>query len=113
VKKIVAFIKPHKLDEVVLALAGLEGLSGVSLSDVRGFGWGRGQKETVPFGDGSFRLLPGVRLEAVCLNQTVDTVVEAIETSAHTGLRGDGKIYISEVLEAVRISTGERGEKAV
>ncbi|WP_457654516.1 P-II family nitrogen regulator [Rhodocaloribacter sp.] len=112
-KAIIAYIKPHKLESVTLALHHVEGLSGVSVSDVRGFGRGRGGgvKHTVKEGPVDF--IPHVRLEIVCRDAFVEPIVETIRREAHTGLRGDGKIFVWPVEEAVRISTGERGTEAV
>lgn len=106
-KKIEAFIKSHRLDEVSLALHNVEALGGMTLTDARGFGRARG-----PANDpGDFHKI--VRIEVFCSDELAPTVVETIEKSAHTGLRGDGKVYVIPVEEAVRISTGERGHAAL
>ena len=112
-KRIVAFFKPRKLPQVTLALREIEGLSGVSVSEVRGFGRGRAMNQPDSIIQDSVYYIPGARLEVICSDELVDLVVSAVETTAHTGLRGDGKIYISPVDEAIRISTGERGEEAI
>lgn len=112
-KLIVAFIKPHMLPKVILALHDLDFLSGLSIWDVRGFGRGRAKGAPDRVAEGSMDLLPRVRLETVCPDESVERTVGAIERSAHTGLRGDGKIYVIDVEQAVRISTGERGDAAV
>jgi len=109
---ITAYIKPHKLDDVILALHRIEGLTGVSLADVHGFGRDRGVQE----GEEpkvSMEVKHHVKLEVFCADGLVDEVVTTIERGAHTGLRGDGKIYVAPIEQAVRISSGERGEGAV
>ncbi len=110
---ILAFIKPHKLDDVMLALHRIEGLTGASASDVRGFGRDRSRDEQKGQPEVSMNVSPHVKLEIVCGAGLVDKVVSTIEWAAHTGLRGDGKIYVLSVEQAVRISTGERGNEAV
>jgi len=112
-KAIIAYIQPHKLQSVTLALHHVEGLSGVSVSDVRGFGRGRGNGNMHTIKEGPADFIPHVRLEIVCRDGLVDPIVETIRREAHTGLRGDGKIFVWPVHEAVRISTGERGADAV
>jgi len=112
-KMIIAFIKPHKLDDVILALHRIEGLTGASISDVRGFGRDHSKQEPDQEPKVSMDVKPHVKLEIYCMDDLVDEVVSTIENSAHTGLRGDGKIYISYIGEAIRISNGERGEVAV
>ena len=112
-KMISAFIKPHKLMDVTLALHRIDGLSGASTSEVRGFGRGRAKDAPDKIIHETLDYLPRVRLEIACPDNLVDAVVSTIETVAHTGLRGDGKIYVIPIDEAVRISTGERGESAL
>ncbi len=111
-KEIKAFIKPHMLSKVTRALQKIEGLTGMSVTDVRGFG--RGRAKGAPRGDDdlldySLRM----KIEIFCKEEYVEEVVSLIEKTAHTGLRGDGKIFVTPVEMAVRISTGERGEKAL
>ena len=105
-KEIKAYIKPHKLQDVTLALHKVEGLTGMSVVDVRGFGRGRGQDELVDH-------VSHVKIEVVCQDDMVERMIATIKKAAHTGLRGDGKIYVTHVETAVRIETGERGEGAV
>ena len=112
-KKIEAFIKPRRLETVTQALHHVESLSGVTVTDARGHGRGRGDSETNPTEETVRGLLETVRLEAYCDDARAEEVVRAIELAAHTGLHGDGKIYVIAVEEAVRISTGERGQAAV
>ncbi len=112
-KEIKAYIKSHKLSEVALALHKVEGLAGMSVTRVQGFG--RSKAEDAPHS--SVRDLEDfvqhVKIEIVCRDDFVDEIVSTIEKTAHTGLRGDGKIYISSVENAIRIETAERGESAV
>jgi len=109
-KEVKAYIKPHKLSAVTLALHEIEGLTGMSVIDARGYGRSRAQEVGVK---GLRDFVPHVKIEVVCPDNLVDTVVTTIEKVAYTGLRGDGKIYVSPVENAVRIETGERGRDAV
>ncbi len=112
-KEIKAYIKPHKLTAVTLALHKLEGLTGMSVVDVRGFGRGKAKDAPYRIVEDLVDYIPHVKIEIVCLDELVEDIVSTIENIAHTGLRGDGKIYVSSVEEAVRIATGERGNSAV
>jgi nitrogen regulatory protein PII len=111
-KEIRAYIKPHKLPDVTAVLRNVDGLTGMSVIDCRGFGVGRGVGAEDPEG-GDFDFRNVVKIEVICLESHVDEVTAAIESAAHTGLKGDGKIYVGEISHAVRISTGETGEDAV
>lgn len=108
-KEIKAYIKKHKLDEVIRALRKIEGLTGMSVIDSCGYGVGWGGAK----GEEQVDCRPGVKVEIVCRDDLADQVVAAIEKAAHTGLKGDGKIYVGSIELAVRISTGERGLGAV
>jgi nitrogen regulatory protein P-II 1 len=112
-KRIIAFFKTRKLPEVTLALREIEGLSGASVSEVQGFGRGRALNQPDNIIIDAVYYMPGTRLEVICADELLEEVVKVIESTAHTGLRGDGKIYISNVEDAMRISTGERGKDAV
>lgn len=112
-QEIKAYIQPHKLSEVTLALHQVEGLTGLSVTNVQGFGRGRAKGAPQRIVDDLVEYMPRVKLEIVCRDELVEEVIAAIEKTAHTGLRGDGKIYVTPVEIAVRISTGERGEEAV
>lgn len=107
-KVVIAYIKSHKLPEVTMALHQIKGLTGVSVSDARGFGR-QPSDQSSEAGD----YVPIIRLEILCNDVLSETIVSTIEKAAHTGLRGDGKIYVCDVNQAVRISNGERGEKAI
>lgn len=111
-KLITAFIRRRKLAEVTAALHRVKGLTGASVCDVRGFGRGQGSLSEKLLLD-TADYIPRVRLEVACSEEILDDVVGVIEKNGHTGLRGDGKIYITTIEQAVRISTGERGETAV
>ena len=112
-KEIKAYIKPHKLAEVTLALHKVKGLTGMSVVDVRGFGRGRAKDAPRRIVEDLVDFVPHVKIEIVCLDELVEKIVSVIEKTAHTGLRGDGKIYVSEIETALRISTGETGVSAV
>jgi len=108
-KEIKAYIKRHKLNEVIRALRKVEGLTGMSVIDSCGYGVGWGGAK----GEEQIDCRPGIKVEIICRADLAEAVVAAIEKAAHTGLKGDGKIYVGSVEQAVRISTGERGEGAV
>jgi len=108
-KEIKAYIKKHKLDVVIRALRKIEGLTGMSVIDSCGYGVGWGGAK----GEAQIDCRPGIKVEIICRADLVDQVVAAIEKAAHTGLKGDGKIYLGNIEQAVRISTGERGLGAV
>lgn len=108
-KEIKAYIQKHKLDDVIRVLHRIEGLTGMSVTDF--YGYGIGWARTKAPEQGVFQ--KGVKLEIVCRDSLAGEVIAAIAKAAHTGLKGDGKIYQSPVELAVRISTGERGEGAV
>jgi len=113
-KEIRAYIKPHKLSQVTLALHHVEGLTGVTVSEVKGFGRGHAHEDPHSIRDELIDYIPHVKIEIICHEQLVDEIIDTIRREAHTGLRGDGKSYVfSHVEEAVRISTGERGLSAV
>jgi len=111
-KEIKAYIKPHKLQDVTSSLRGVKRLTGMSVMDCRGFGLGLGGVNEST-GDGLLDFIKGIKIAVVCRDDLVDEVITAIETAAKTGLKGDGKIYVSAISEAVRISTGQRGESAI
>ncbi|GAB4174881.1 MAG: P-II family nitrogen regulator [Geothermobacteraceae bacterium] len=109
-KEVRAYIKHHKLSDVIRALRKVKGLSGLTIVEARGIGagWQAGG------GGGSLvEYQPRLKLEILCCDALVTEVVSLIEKAAHTGLKGDGKIYVTPVDLAVRISTGERGGDAV
>ncbi len=111
-KKIEAVIKPFKLDEVKTALLAI-GVQGMTVSEVRGFGRQKGHTELYRGAEYVVDLLPKVKLEVVVADELVDKVVVTIQDTAKTGRIGDGKVFVSEIADVVRIRTGERGESAV
>ena len=111
-KKIEAIIKPFKLDEVKNALQEI-GVSGMTVTEVKGFGRQKGHTEIYRGAEYLVDFVPKVKLEVTAAADTVPSVVERILTSARTGKIGDGKIFIFDVEEAVRIRTGERGREAL
>ena len=105
-KKIEAYIKQHKLTEVTMGLQKINGLRGMSVSDVRGFGWRSDKDAARLMSDDLLDFAPYVRIEIYCYDDLVDTLVSVIDKSAQTGLRGDGKIYVSDVETAYKIGKG-------
>jgi len=111
-KLITAIIKPFKLDDVRQALADV-GVQGVTVTEVKGFGRQKGHTELYRGAEYVVDFLPKVKLEIAVADDQVDSVVEAITKTASTGKIGDGKIFISQLEEIIRIRTGETGEDAV
>lgn len=112
-KMVVAFIKKNKFDEVMLALHKVEGLTGASSSEVHGFGRDRTRHVPEETTEISLDFAPHIRLETACHSELVEHVITAIEKAAHTGLRGDGRIYVLPVEESIRIRNGDRGEESI
>jgi len=111
-KMVIAFIKKNKFDEAMFALHRIEGLTGASSSEVHGFGRDRSSpSEQKP--EISLDFKPHIRLEIACHSELVEQVIATIQKAAHTGLQGDGKIYVLPLDESIRIRSGERGESAV
>lgn len=111
-KKIEAIIKPFKLDDVIDALNEV-GVEGLSVSEIRGFGRQKGRTEIYKGAEYVVDFLPKMKLEIVVNDDLEEPAVEAIRAAAHTGKIGDGKIFVTEVLKAIRIRTGETDESAV
>ncbi|MBC8292975.1 MAG: P-II family nitrogen regulator [Proteobacteria bacterium] len=111
-KRIEAIIKPFKLDEVKEALGGV-GVQGITVSEVKGFGRQRGHTELYRGAEYVVDFLPKVKVEVIISDSQVDSVVETIASTAKTGRIGDGKIFVSDISEVIRIRTGERGEEAL
>src|SRR6476659_3655149 len=112
VKKIEAIIKPFKLDDVKDALHDV-GVSGITVVEVKGFGRQKGHTELYRGAEYVIDFLPKVKVEVVVEDSLVDNVVEAIENAARTGRIGDGKIFVIDVSQAIRIRTGDRGADAI
>ena len=111
-KKIEAVIKPFKLDEVREALSEV-GITGLTVTEVKGFGRQKGHTELYRGAEYVVDFLPKVKIEVVVADTTVEAVVEAIIKAARTGKIGDGKIFVTSVEQVVRIRTGETNEQAV
>ncbi|VAX04458.1 Nitrogen regulatory protein P-II [hydrothermal vent metagenome] len=111
-KKIEAIIKPFKLDEVKEALHEV-GLSGITVTEAKGFGRQKGHTELYRGAEYVVDFLPKVKIEIVLSDDLVENAVEAIQTAAKTGRIGDGKIFISNIEQAIRIRTGETGDDAI
>ncbi len=111
-KKIEAIIKPFKLDEVREALSEI-GVTGLTVTEVKGFGRQKGHTELYRGAEYVVDFLPKIKLEIVVSDGLADRAVEAIINAARTGKIGDGKIFISSVEQVIRIRTGESGEAAI
>ena len=111
-KKIEAIIKPFKLDEVKEALQEL-GVQGMTVIEAKGYGRQKGQTELYRGAEYVVDFLPKIKIEVVVDDGQLDRAVEAISAAARTGRIGDGKIFISDVIEVVRIRTGESGPSAI
>ena len=111
-KKIEAIIKPFKLDDVREALSGI-GVTGMTVTEVKGFGRQKGHTELYRGAEYVVDFLPKVKLELVIKEDQLDRCIEAITTAARTGKIGDGKIFVTSVEHVVRIRTGETGPEAI
>lgn len=111
-KLVVAIIKPFKLDEVREALTEL-GVTGMTVTEVKGFGRQKGQTEIYRGAEYSTNMVPKLKVEVACSADLSPRVVEAIQAAANTGAIGDGKIFVLEIGEAVRIRTGETDANAL
>jgi len=111
-KKIEAIVRPGKLDEIKDALAAA-GILGITLSHVLGFGRQKGHTQIYRGQEVTSHLLPKIKLELVTADEKVEEVITIIVKAARTGQVGDGKIFVQNVDEVVRIRTGEQGEKAI
>lgn len=105
-KYIIAIIKPHRLDPVRDALAEV-GVTGMTVSEVQGYGRQRGQKEIYRGAEYEVHFLPKVKLEIATDDDLVEQTIEALQSTAHTGQIGDGKIFVLDLNQAIRIRTGE------
>ena len=111
-KKVEAIIKPFKLDDVKEALHGV-GMQGMTVTEAKGFGRQRGHTELYRGAEYVVDFLPKLKLELVVSDASVESAIEAISKAAQTGKIGDGKIFVSDVVGAVRIRTGETGDGAL
>ncbi|MCE2573608.1 nitrogen regulatory protein P-II [Motilimonas eburnea] len=111
-KKIEAIIKPFKMDDVREALADI-GITGMTVSEVKGFGRQKGHTELYRGAEYMVDFLPKVKIEIVVQTEDVDRCIEAIIQTAQTGKIGDGKIFVTDVVRVIRIRTGEENEEAI
>ena len=111
-KMVTAIVKPFKLDEVREALSAI-GVTGITVTEVKGFGRQKGHTELYRGAEYVVDFLPKVKIEAAVDDAIVDRVIEAVESAARTGKIGDGKIFVSSLEQVVRIRTGETGKDAL
>jgi nitrogen regulatory protein P-II 2 len=111
-KLVIAIIKSFKLDEVREALTSL-GIQGLTVSEVKGFGRQKGQTEIYRGAEYSVSFLPKVKIEVAIGDDLLERTIEAIQRAANTGRIGDGKIFVLDLAQAIRIRTGEHGEEAL
>ena len=111
-KLVTAIIKPFKLDEVLEALSGI-GVQGITVTEVKGFGRQKGHTELYRGAEYVVDFLPKVKIEAAIKSEMLEQVIEAIEKSANTGKIGDGKVFVLDLEQALRIRTGERDAAAI
>jgi len=111
-KMITAIIKPFKLDDVRQAVADI-GIQGITVTEVKGFGRQRGHTELYRGAEYVVDFLPKAKIELAVADDVAEQVVEAISNAARTGKIGDGKIFVTELAQAIRIRTGETGSEAV
>ena len=108
-KKIEAYLRPFKLDEVKDALTKI-GIKGMSVTEVKGFGRQLGHKEMYRGSEYTVDFLPKIKIEVVLKDRELDVAIDTIISTAVTGRLGDGKIFVSDVVDAIKIRTGESGE---
>lgn len=112
-KEIKAIIRPFKLLEVTEALQSIENLPGVTVSEIKGFGKGRAKNSKDKVVYEMVDLIPRIKLEVVIPDDMVDVVVGAIQKYAHTGRTGDGKVFVLDVVDVIKIRTNEHGQSAL
>lgn len=112
-QEIKAYIKQHKLEAVTLALHRVHGVTGMSVAEVRGFGRSKANTSANNPIDGAADFVKHVKVEVVCHDQYADEVVGVLKREAHTGLRGDGRIFVSDVRRAIRIEDGTEDDTVV
>jgi nitrogen regulatory protein P-II 1 len=112
-KEIKAIIRPFKLNEVISELSKIKDLPGVTISEIKGFGKSRGLSEQDTKADDIFEFLHKTKIEMVVHDDNVNKIVDVIQKTSHTGNPGDGKIFVLNVEEVVKIRTNERGNDAI
>lgn len=111
-RMVTAIIKPSRIDDVLNALSGI-GVQGLTVAEVKGYGRQKGQTEVYRGAEYVVQLVPKVRIDVACDDGQADKIAETIATAAKTGKIGDGKIFVSDLLSAMRIRTGESGNEAI
>ena len=111
-KKIEILIKPFKLDDVKNALASL-GATGMTVTEVKGFGQQKGHTELYRGAEYKIDFVPKIKIEIVVKEEDAEKIVDAVVEAAHTGKIGDGKVFVMDVEDTIRIRTGERGQSAI
>ncbi len=111
-KKIEAIIKPHKLDDVKDGLTEI-GIKGMTVTEVKGYGRQKGHTEIYRGTEYAIDFVPKVKIEVICTTDNLQMVVDTILQTAQTGQIGDGKIFVTDLEDSIRIRTGERGEDAL
>ncbi|WP_027839465.1 P-II family nitrogen regulator [Pyruvatibacter mobilis] len=111
-RMVTAIIKPSRIDEVLNALSGI-GIQGLTVTEVKGYGRQKGQTEVYRGAEYIVQLVPKVRVDVACDDAMADKIVDAIAGAAKTGKIGDGKIFVSDLMSAMRIRTGEAGNEAI
>jgi len=112
-KEIKAIIRVFKLDAVITELNKLDGLPGITISEIKGFGKSKAKGAQDKISEGLHEFVPRIKIELVVHNKIVDEVIDVIQNTAHTGNPGDGKIFVTEVSNVVKIRTNQRGEEAI
>lgn len=112
-KEIKAIIRPFKLLEVIDELTRIEGLPGITVSEIKGFGKSRAKNAKDKIVYERVEFVPRIKIEVVVVDEMAGNVVDVIQKYSHTGSTGDGKIFVSDVEEVVKIRTNERGEEAI
>ena len=112
-KEIKAIVRPFKVDDIISSLHKIEGLPGLTISEVKGFGRTKAKDTADSFQDGLHDYVKRTKIELVVHNNIFEEVVNVIQKTAHTGNPGDGKIFVIDVSNTVRIRTNERGEEAI
>lgn len=112
-KEIKAIIRPFKLLEVIDELTKIEGLPGVTVSEIKGFGKSRAKNASDKIIYDMIEFIPRIKLEVVVADEMANEVIDVIQKYAHTGNTGDGKIFVSDVQDVVKIRTNERGVEAI
>ena len=110
-KKIEAIIRPHMLDTVRKALG--DRVSGMSITEIKGFGRQRGHSEVYRGNEYRIDFVPKIRMDIVCKDEDVDSLLQILVESARTGKVGDGKIFVYDVAQALRVRTGEQGDEVI